>query len=39
MKPSLLRRHLETEHAYLKNKPQEFERELGRMIRKSNKYH
>ena len=31
MKPSLLRRHLETKHANLKNKPQEFfERELRR---------
>jgi hypothetical protein len=25
MKPSLLRRHLETKHANLKNKPQDFE--------------
>ena len=29
MKPSLLRRHLETKHSHLKNKPREFfEREL-----------
>jgi hypothetical protein len=34
MKPSLLRRHLETKHANLKNKPQEFfERELRRLSR------
>ena len=33
MKPSLLRRHLETKHANLKNKPQEFfERELRRLL-------
>ena len=32
MKPSLLRRHLETKHANLKNKPQEFsERELRQL--------
>ena len=32
MKPSLLRRHLETKHAHLKNKPQEFfERELRKL--------
>ena len=32
MKPSVLRRHLETKHANLKNKPQEiFERELRRL--------
>ena len=32
MKPSLLRRHIETQHAILKNKPQEFfERELRRL--------
>ncbi len=32
MKPSLLRRHLETKHAHLRNKPQEFfERELRRL--------
>ena len=32
MKPSLLHRHLETKHANLKNKPQDFfERELRRL--------
>ena len=33
MKPSLLRRHLQTKHANLKNKPQEFfEQELRRLL-------
>ena len=36
MKPSLLRRHLETKHAHLRNKPQEFfERELRLSISKT----